>query len=374
MRIPSVVLIIASMGVLALNTGCSILQSAGSGASTAASAKSTEPVPIAIKGEKLVAADLVYALAQIPKLRPDQTELNVGEPVSNFELFLQEALLSAGYKLSTDTSNSRRPTVISSVTLNSRLDNPESTSALRTYKIEIADVKIKRDYFFEPDAVIPKPEMYFKGVDTIRIELDDSIFQAVDSNRSNDKNAVETNVHHVNNNPEEGLPGETHIPDMTAGLSPADIEESGTAQSSSPALRLSLMSPSGQDQFNEGDLISLMVESTVDAQVFCYYQDGAGQVARLFPNRYQPNNQLPAGRALRIPGSDQWQLTATRAGASDSFLCIASAEALSEQFLSFSNQPDLQALPVKDLQQIYDDFSSAAGSELTNRTISLAVQ
>jgi hypothetical protein len=366
MRIPSVVLIIAAMSVLTLNTGCSILKSAGSGASDVAAVNQKNPGLVALKGEKLIAADLVYALAQIPKLRPDVTELHVVEPVSNFELFLQEALFGAGYKLSSHSSDSGRPTVISTVTLNRQLDTDGSTSTRRTYQIDIADVKIKRDYFFERDAVVPEPEMYFKGVDTIRIQLDDGIFQTVNSNPT-----VDTNLHQVHNSPTNGLIEKTT---GRAELPPADAGGSSDAESSSPALKLSLIAPSDQGRFSEGDLINLKVESTVDTQIFCYYQDGLGNVARLFPNRYQSNNRLRAGQTLQLPDSDEWHLTATRSGASDSFLCIASANDLSEQYLPLSNQPDLQTLPVKDLQQIYDDFSSAAGSELTNRTISLAVQ
>ena len=366
MRLPSVVLCIAFVSVQVMITGCSILNSDRSAAADPAVSESNIHVHTASKGEKLIAADLVHALAQIPMLRPEQTELHVSDPVNNFELYLQEALFNAGYKLSSNPSDRRLPSVISTITPDSQLETVGAKSMLRTYQIDIADVKIKRGYYFDGNAVLPEPEMYFKGVDTIRIELDDSIFHAAVSEESRD-----FDFHHVRNNQQDGPVSKFPLP---VNVQADSAENSSVDRSTAPVLQLNLISPTNADHFNEGDLINLVVESAVDTQLYCYYQDGLGNVARLFPNRFQPDNHLRAGQSLRLPESDSWYLTATRSGASESFLCIAGKPELSERFLTFANQPDLQTLPEKNLQQIYDNFSSAAGAELENRMISLSVQ
>ena len=45
----------------------------------------------------------------------------------------------------------------------------------------------------------------------------------------------------------------------------------------------------------------LSVQSTQDAYVYCYYQDSKGTVARIFPNRFQPDSLLHAGVQIQVP-------------------------------------------------------------------------
>ena len=44
----------------------------------------------------------------------------------------------------------------------------------------------------------------------------------------------------------------------------------------------------------------LAVEPREDAYVYCFYQDANGTVARIFPNRFQPNPFLHGGKRIEI--------------------------------------------------------------------------
>ena len=66
--------------------------------------------------------------------------------------------------------------------------------------------------------------------------------------------------------------------------------------------RLVLSTPRGpKPSYRVGDTMVLSVQPTQDAYVYCYYQDATGTVARIFPNRFQPDPFLHAGAQIEIP-------------------------------------------------------------------------
>ena len=57
----------------------------------------------------------------------------------------------------------------------------------------------------------------------------------------------------------------------------------------------------------------MRLETMTNKFVYCYYIDGFGQVARIFPNRYQLDAFVPAGRnrsrfrrVLNAPSTSAW--------------------------------------------------------------------
>ena len=63
--------------------------------------------------------------------------------------------------------------------------------------------------------------------------------------------------------------------------------------------RLVMSTPRGpKPSYRVGETMELSVQPTQDAYVYCYYQDGAGTVARIFPNRFQPDPFMHAGAQI----------------------------------------------------------------------------
>ena len=60
--------------------------------------------------------------------------------------------------------------------------------------------------------------------------------------------------------------------------------------------RLVVSTPRGpRPSYRVGETMVVSVQPTQDAYVYCFYQDATGTVARIFPNRFQPD-PLPARR------------------------------------------------------------------------------
>ena len=48
-----------------------------------------------------------------------------------------------------------------------------------------------------------------------------------------------------------------------------------------------------------GEAVVVRLETVTNKFVYCYYIDGFGQVARIFPNRYQLDAFVPAGQPVQ---------------------------------------------------------------------------
>lgn len=65
--------------------------------------------------------------------------------------------------------------------------------------------------------------------------------------------------------------------------------------------------------YQVGDPVSLSVRASEDAYIFVYSDDGSGRTHQLFPNYYDQDNFVRAGRTLRLPTS-RFRLAASGEG------------------------------------------------------------
>jgi hypothetical protein len=95
-----------------------------------------------------------------------------------------------------------------------------------------------------------------------------------------------------------------------------------------------------------------------DGFVYCYYQDAEGEVARIFPNRFQPDAFIGAGRQLEIPpGPKQpFQIRFDKPGSREQVACIASDLELGLKLPDGLKAKDLEPLPVKGLDDVVARF------------------
>ncbi|MFK7858228.1 MAG: DUF4384 domain-containing protein [Granulosicoccus sp.] len=167
------------------------------------------------------------------------------------------------------------------------------------------------------------------------------------------------------------------IPDQTNTNTPALLNSLPSPDSWSDigtASALSLRAQTkGGKHLSVGDPIQIIVETDQDSQIHCYYQDGDGTVSRLFPNRYSADGILNAGDALVLPESDEWQLSATRVGETEQFLCVAITPEWLDRLSVIPLLPDLQPIANSNLSQIYSRYKKVLGDELINQNLSIAV-
>jgi len=108
--------------------------------------------------------------------------------------------------------------------------------------------------------------------------------------------------------------------------------------------------------------------------LYCYYQDGHGQIARIYPNRFNTDNHVIAGQSILIPSTDEWNIRATRIGASDVFLCVGADLANHEVIAVLDEDPDLEPLAARSLDQIAQGLAASSARPMTFQRLSISVE
>ncbi|MGI9452391.1 MAG: DUF4384 domain-containing protein, partial [Geminicoccaceae bacterium] len=94
-----------------------------------------------------------------------------------------------------------------------------------------------------------------------------------------------------------------------------------------------------------------------DAFVYCYYADASGNVARVFPNQFQPDSYLPAGDTVKVPGENAgFDIVLDRPDTDEKVACIASTNELALRLPDEMKMPDLTPIPDRTLDDIIDAY------------------
>lgn len=145
--------------------------------------------------------------------------------------------------------------------------------------------------------------------------------------------------------------------------------------SAAPELGLSLKTGRGIDPavYRSGEEVNITLSSTIDANVYCYYQQGDGTVIKLFPNRFRPNSRITQGETLELPGKDDFKIVADARGTVETLMCMASYNDIDSSLPFELSQRDLQPLPVADLEQVYGYYKSVADTLPLRESINIKV-
>ena len=143
-----------------------------------------------------------------------------------------------------------------------------------------------------------------------------------------------------------------------------------------PALDFIFVSDKGSEPvvYKSGDIVNLSVTPSMDAHVYCYYQQGDGQIYKIFPNRFRPNSLIAANTTLLVPGSDKFTIQADRTGYAENVMCMASYTDIEKELPFPLREKDLQPLPVGDLGQIFALYKNSADVTPLRKSIRIEVQ
>jgi curli biogenesis system outer membrane secretion channel CsgG len=141
-----------------------------------------------------------------------------------------------------------------------------------------------------------------------------------------------------------------------------------------PSLRLST-SRGERPTYRVNETLAVEAVTAQDAFLYCYYQDSDGAVARIFPNRFQPNALVSGGTPVEIPpgGGKAFAIRFDKSHAKEAVACIASGVELGLKLPNQLKAEDLAPLPVRSLQDIVGSFRQLGGSQLTEGWLSIEV-
>ena len=131
--------------------------------------------------------------------------------------------------------------------------------------------------------------------------------------------------------------------------------------------RLALSSPRGQrPTYVTGETLVLAVEPREDAYVYCFYQDANGAVARIFPNRFQPNPFLHGGKRIEIPSADResFLIRFDPPGGRETISCVAADRDVWSRLPDTLKTTDLEPLVVSGLDEVAARFREVADAQV----------
>jgi hypothetical protein len=126
-----------------------------------------------------------------------------------------------------------------------------------------------------------------------------------------------------------------------------------------------------------GETVAVQVETSADKFVYCYYMDGSRQVARIFPNRFQPDALVPAGQKVQIPPGPEperpFNIRLETAGRLEAVTCLASSTELDGSRIDGTDVEDLTPIPGLGLQDLVDAFGRLSASGARSQMIPINV-
>jgi hypothetical protein len=140
--------------------------------------------------------------------------------------------------------------------------------------------------------------------------------------------------------------------------------------------RLVLSTPHGpRPSYRVGDTMVLTVQPTQDAYVYCFYQDSTGTVARIFPNRFQPDPFLHVGTRIEVPpeGQRSFAIRFDKAGGNEAVACLGADREIGLRLPDALKAQDLAPLPVQGLDDIAARFRAIPGGRIDDARLAVEV-
>ncbi|MCG5243781.1 DUF4384 domain-containing protein [Azospirillum doebereinerae] len=190
---------------------------------------------------------------------------------------------------------------------------------------------------------------------TGRIDFD--LYQRMLAQPSGSKQLPPGRLQTVSNAGGEGLPRPAPLP---AGTAPELILSSDRGP---------------QPRYRVGEPLVVRVSPTADGFVYCYYQDTAGTVARIYPNRFQPDAFVEANRQVEIPPGNQkpFNLRMDRPGDKEAIACVVTRDEMGVRLPDRFKTEDLQPIPGATLASVTEAFAAASGGAARSKRMAIQV-
>jgi len=128
-------------------------------------------------------------------------------------------------------------------------------------------------------------------------------------------------------------------------------------------------------QYRAGEALIVRVQPSANGYVYCFYQDAGGTVARIYPNRFQPDAFVEANQQVEIPPGTQkpFNLRMDRPGAQETIACVVSKDELGMLLPERFKREDLQPIPGAGIQDVIGAFTSVKGGTAKARQMTVEV-
>ena len=136
---------------------------------------------------------------------------------------------------------------------------------------------------------------------------------------------------------------------------------------------LNLSSAKGSKSFAQGETISLLAQSNASGYLYCYFTDAQKNVQRFFPNRFETDNFIAAGNALRLPGKMPFDITAEKSAHAESITCFATQDNVYHRLPSHIRAYDFETLSIKSVNDVRKGFRTASSGSVAEAQFIITV-
>lgn len=165
---------------------------------------------------------------------------------------------------------------------------------------------------------------------------------------------------------------------VQAPRSPTKGPEAVAARAPAPAAppQLTLTTTRGpQPSLRVGEALVVQATPSADGFLYCYYADADGKVARIFPNRFQPDAFVEANRQVEIPPGPQppFNIRMERGNATETIACVSSPQEVGLALPDAYKAGDLQVIPGTRLEDVLSTYEKLPNTSVVSRRMPVKV-
>lgn len=143
-------------------------------------------------------------------------------------------------------------------------------------------------------------------------------------------------------------------------------------------IAVTMTSDKNPNSYSVGETMTIRLSLSRSGFPYCYYQDANGSIVQIYPNRFQSEKLVSAGRSLTIPDpavSGNFVIRLPRAGAGEKFLCLATDTDIGPMLPPPLRVKDLSPIGVRTLDEVLQMIRGVTQSgTLGNARLNVAVK
>jgi hypothetical protein len=116
--------------------------------------------------------------------------------------------------------------------------------------------------------------------------------------------------------------------------------------------------------YRAGEEVKFKVFAPADTYLYCYLHDNAGQIQRIFPNRFTSDARVPSTLPIEMPGAMGFVLQADGSGVPEQIGCFTALQDLSGALPAPLRIADFARVNAPNLEELAAMFKKAAGASV----------